>query len=81
MHKNYVADVRVRKQDRNGNTYHDVDIINLHTGATDATAHKRYGYGRMYMQTTADLLNEAQGTTEYTYNNIDDEVLFVVHRY
>lgn len=43
----YIADVRVRKQDRYGNTYHDVRVFD---------AEKVYGYGTQYKETTMELI-------------------------
>lgn len=77
----FVVEVRVRKQDRNGNTYHDVTIYDAKTGECLIKAEKRYGYGRHYEQTTADLLNELFDTKEYEYGKMDNFVLWIVNRF
>ena len=78
--KEYIANVRIRKQDRNGNTYHDVMILDMN-GYIVCECEKEYGYGQAYKQTTAELLNNATGSSDYNYYNIDEAVIFIDHRY
>jgi uncharacterized protein (DUF2126 family) len=69
--KTYFVSVRVRKQDRNGNTYHDVKIIDSE-GQIIADAIKVYGYDRQYETTTEQLLTsiaEEMGFEEKQYSN------------
>lgn len=84
----FVADVRVRKQDRSGNTYHDVALYNAH-GDKVAERVKVYGYGNHYVQTLADMIyyDDVQWGTkdemvsrpsiDWIYSNI----LILVHKY
>ena len=67
----YIADVRVRKQDRYGNTYHDVRVFDRE-GDLLAVAEKVYGYGTQYKETTMELIG-----TECDR----EDVLFLVHKY
>jgi len=69
--KTFFVSVRVRKQDRNGNTYHDVRIVDTE-GELIAEVIKRYGYDRHYETTTEELLNpiaEEMGFEEKRYEN------------
>ncbi|RYC70708.1 hypothetical protein [Spirosoma sordidisoli] len=56
--KTIIAQVRVRKQDRNGNTYHDVSLIDVDTEKQIADVVKRYGYGDQYKTTTCELIKK-----------------------
>lgn len=58
--KKFIAIVRVRKQDRNGNTYHDVNIYDLNQKLV-ASVTKEYGYSTQYEVTTERLLENYLG--------------------
>lgn len=57
-----IANVKVRKPDRNGNTYHDVELIN----ANNKTIYNEvlgsvqgvYGYGEHYKNTASELITK-----------------------
>jgi hypothetical protein len=74
----FIADVRIRKQDKSGNTYHDVTIIETNYMSIVDDVKKQYGYGSQYKQTVCDLINNREGST-YTFNNIQNDVTFIVH--
>lgn len=80
--KRFAAEVRVRKQDRNGNTYHDINIYDMENdGNLIIEISKRYGYGRHYEQTTAEELNKYFDTNIYEYGRMDNDVLWIVNNY
>ena len=56
--KTLIANVRIRKQDRNGNTRHDVQLIDAESGDTIKRVEKVYGYGSHFKQTTEELIND-----------------------
>jgi hypothetical protein len=74
----FIADVRIRKQDKSGSTYHDVTLIETVDMSIVDTAKKVYGYGSHYRQTVCDMVNR-YGCYAYTLNNINDGVTFIVH--
>jgi len=76
----YIANVRIRKQDRNGNTYHDVQLLDM-DGNELAKATKEYGYGHQYKQTTADMINKLEGNNNTEYSNVSDIVIFIDNTY
>jgi hypothetical protein len=78
--KSFIANVRVRKQDKNGNTYHDVMLLDM-DGNIIAEKTKVYGYGQQYKQTTADMINEAEKGTFANYHNVSDMTVFIDHHY
>lgn len=54
-----IANVRIHKQDRSGNTYHSVQIIDIKTDSVIASEEKKYGYGEQYKVTAASLIKSA----------------------
>ena len=89
INKDYIANVRIHKKNKDGITYHDVQILDI-TGRVIAEATHVYGYGVQYKQTTADLLNDRdmlvnlQGQPDFNKWGMDEanrHVLFIVHTY
>lgn len=77
--KNFIADVRVRKQDRNGNTYHDVALYDM-DGELVASVTKQYGYGSQYIYTTCDMLKNKFGI-DLDGRTVREQVIFLEHTY
>lgn len=76
--KKYIVDVRVRKQDKFGDTYHDIKLMDM-DGNTITRREKVYGYGNQYKSTTQQVLEELK---EYiSYADLEDNIIFIVHTY
>lgn len=76
-----IANVCIRKQDVNGNTYHDVTIIDPTDGCKIAYVKKVYGYGSAYHQTITALINQGRflGTNVISDDNMRAATLIIVH--
>jgi hypothetical protein len=85
----FVANVRIRRQDKSGNTYHDITTTRLSDGALvmGLSVEKAYGYGTHYKTTMCLLLNKYElknqddGDWVYALDTIDNTVLFIVNYY
>lgn len=77
--KKYVANVRIRKTDKNGSTYHDVQLISAESGIILNEVKKVYGYGDQYYQTTVSLINEYEQSHRIYGEYID--VIYIIHKY
>jgi hypothetical protein len=90
MVKDYIANVRVHKKDRDGNVYHDVQILDRE-GRIVCAGSKFYGYGSQYMQTVADLLDQydmlvtldegEEDFNKWRLSQVVRHVIFIVHTY
>jgi phage portal protein BeeE len=78
--KSFIANVRIRKQDRSGNTYHDVQLLDM-DGNVLSEKEKVYGYGQQYKQTTADMINEHEKSDFANYYNVSDMTVFIANHY
>jgi len=79
--KSYIANVRIREQDRNGNTYHDVQLLDMN-GNIICQINKEYGYGQQYKQTTVDMIKALRpDLNDLKYYNVDEGVVFIVNHF
>lgn len=75
--KKYIVDVMIRKQDKFGNTYHDIKLMDM-DGQIITRREKVYGYGHQYKSTTQQILEELKDYIRY--EDLEENIIFVVHQ-
>ena len=74
--KTYIIIAENRKIDRDGNTYHDVILLDM-DGEVINSQVKVYGYGMHYLQTASDMINDHEGNNKTSYRNIRDKAVII----
>lgn len=80
----FIADVYIRRQDANGNTYHEITLIDGTTGnvinsTKSVYGHAQYGYGSAYQQTITALINTVPSVGVYTDEMMRKTTLILCH--
>lgn len=76
-----IADVRIRKHDVNGNTYHDVTLIDATDGRVIDSRTHEYGYGSAFMQTITFMINMAVTYGIYTDETMKQNTIIIQHNH
>ena len=74
--KKYIIIAENRKIDRDGNSYHDVLLLDM-DGEAISSQVKVYGYGSHYLQTASDMINKHEGNNNTSYGNIRDTSVII----